>query len=69
MMPYTAVVSAKSNDFNRRGNEANLDYPRLLKSIQAANFHGIIAIEYEGTKLAPIEGIRATQTLLERLRK
>ena len=68
MMPYTDVVSAKSHDFDEEGNEVKFDYARLMQSIKDADFDGIVAIEYEGSKLPPVEGVRATQALLERHR-
>lgn len=68
MMPFSDSVSAKSYDFDEEGNEKHLDYSRLIKSVNEANYTGIIAIEYEGEKLGPVEGVKATQKLLERLR-
>lgn len=67
MMPYSDSVSAKSHDFDEDGNEKHLDYPRLMKIINEAGYTGIVAIEYEGEKLGPVEGVKATQKLLERL--
>ncbi len=69
MMPYTEVVSAKSHDFDAEGNEINFDYARLMKTVVDSGFNGIVAIEYEGKVTPPVEGVRATQKLLERLRK
>lgn len=68
MMPYSACISAKSHNFDEEGNEKHLDYTRLMKTVNEAGYTGIVAIEYEGTKLGPVEGVRATQRLLERLR-
>ncbi len=67
MMPHTGVISAKSHDFDEQGNEVKFDYPRLMKIAKEAEFTGIVAIEYEGSKLPEIEGIKATQALLKRL--
>jgi len=66
MMPYSAAVSAKSHDFDDQGNETKLDYDRLMKSINDTNYSGIVAIEYEGKKLGPVDGVKATQKLLQR---
>ena len=66
MMPQSASVSAKSYDFDEEGNEKNLDYTRLMKSVNDAKYTGIVAIEYEGHKLGPVEGVKATQKLLQR---
>lgn len=68
MMPYSDSVSAKSFDFDEDGNEKYLDYSRLMKSVNDADYRGIVAIEYEGEKLGPVEGVKATKALLERLR-
>ena len=52
-------------DFDADGNEEKFDYSRLIGDIKASGFKGIIAIEYEGSKLAPVEGVKATQKLLQ----
>jgi len=65
MMPYTEVISAKTHDFLPDGSQKDFDYPRLLKSVLEADFHGIVAIEYEGSNLNQIEGVRASKKLLE----
>lgn len=67
MMPFSDCVSAKSHNFDDSGYEVDFDYPRLMKSIHDAGFTGIVAIEYEGQKLGPVEGVRATQKLLKKL--
>ena len=69
MMPYAKAVSAKSHEFDAAGNETKTDYKRMVKIVLEAGYHGYIGIEYEGGKLGEIEGIRATQRLLERVRK
>ncbi|MFN4144920.1 MAG: sugar phosphate isomerase/epimerase family protein [Runella sp.] len=66
LMPYAKGVSAKTNVFDDEGNEANMDYERLLKIVKQSGFRGIIGIEYEGNKLSEYEGIKATKRLLER---
>jgi sugar phosphate isomerase/epimerase len=68
MMPYSDGVSAKSHDFDSGGNEVGFDYVRLMKTVVDSGFNGIVSIEYEGKELPPVEGVRATQKLLERLR-
>ncbi len=68
LMPYAKGVSAKSYDFGPDGNETALDFPRILKIVTDAGYHGWIGIEYEGSRLGEPEGIRATKSLLEKLR-
>lgn len=68
MMPYAKAVSAKSHDFDARGEETTKDYHRLLKIVTGAGFHSWVGIEYEGERLGEYEGIARTKTLLERVR-
>jgi sugar phosphate isomerase/epimerase len=68
MMPYAKGVSAKSYDFNEKGEETTLDYPRLMKIVSKAGYHGFVGIEYEGERLSEPEGIKATKKLLESIR-
>ncbi len=67
MMPYTEVISAKSHEFNEKGEEVNFDYRRLFKIIDNAGFNGTVAIEYEGSKLSEIDGVHATNKLLKQI--
>lgn len=68
MMPFAKGVSAKSYDFGPDGKETKLDYARILKIVTDAGYHGFIGIEYEGSRLSEPEGIRATKSLVEKLR-
>ena len=69
MMPYAKGVSAKSYDFDEKGNETTLDYARIMKIVTDAGYHGFVGIEYEGSRLSEPEGIKATKKLLESLRE
>lgn len=69
MMPYAKAVSAKSHDFDERGDEIHTDYRKMIGIVLAAGYHGYMGIEYEGDKLSEPDGIRATQRLLERVRE
>jgi sugar phosphate isomerase/epimerase len=68
LMPFAKAVSAKSYDFDEKGDETKIDYRRILKTVLGAGFHSWVGIEYEGTRLSERDGIRATQALLLRLR-
>jgi len=68
MMPYAKAVSAKSYDFDSRGDETTIDFRRMLRIVTGAGFHGWIGIEYEGERLGEREGIARTKALLTRLR-
>ena len=68
LMPFAKAVSAKSYEFDVQGNEVVIDYPRMMKIVLAAGYHGHVGIEWEGDDPSEVEGIRLTQQLLERLR-
>src|SRR3954451_10288272 len=68
MMPYAKGVSAKSYDFDDKGQETTLDYPRIMGIVAEAKYHGFVGIEYEGSRLSEPEGIKATKRLLEMIR-
>jgi sugar phosphate isomerase/epimerase len=67
LMPFARAVSAKCYDFDPGGNEATMDYPRLLEIVRSAGYDGYLGIEYEGERLGEEEGIRSCKRLLERL--
>jgi sugar phosphate isomerase/epimerase len=68
LMPFAKAVSAKSHDFDDDGNETHTDYTRMMKIVLDAGYRGWVGIEYEGSGLDEFAGIRATKTLLERVR-
>jgi L-ribulose-5-phosphate 3-epimerase len=67
MMPFAKAVSAKSHDFDQRGEEVRTDYHRMMKIVLDAGYNGFVGIEYEGSKMSEPDGIRATKRLLERV--
>lgn len=78
MMPYAKGISAKTHKFDASGSETETDFRKMFKIIKDAGFKGYVGIEYEGGimrmynpdggYLPSPEGIRATKTLLERVR-
>jgi sugar phosphate isomerase/epimerase len=68
LMPFAKGVSAKSYGFDEAGNETRIDFPRMLKIVLDAKYHGYIGIEWEGGQPGEVEGIKLTQKLLERVR-
>lgn len=68
LMPFAKGVSAKSHVFNEAGDEAEIDFRRMMKIVLSYNYHGWVGIEYEGTKHTEPEGIRFTKNLLEKVR-
>jgi sugar phosphate isomerase/epimerase len=69
LMPYAKAVSAKSHDFDEKGDETGTDYRKMMKIVTDAGYHGRVGIEYEGSRLSEPDGIRATHELLKRVRK
>jgi L-ribulose-5-phosphate 3-epimerase len=69
LMPYAKSVSAKSYDFDEKGNETTIDYHRMMKIVLEAGYKGFVGIEYEGERLSETKGIVATKKLLERIRE
>ena len=64
MMPKAFAVSAKSNDFDTKGDEKTIDYKRMLEIVNRFGYTGYIGVEYEGSRLSEIDGIKATKDLL-----
>jgi len=69
LMPYAKAVSAKSHDFDEDGNETQTDFLRMMKIVMDAGYHSYVGIEYEGSKLGEVDGIKATNKLLKKVRK
>lgn len=67
MMPFAKAVSAKTYDFDDRGEETTIDYRRMLRIVTGAGFHSWLGIEFEGDRLGEREGVARTKALLERL--
>lgn len=66
LMPFAKGVSAKSHDFDDKGNETKTDYRKMLDIVlKKHRYSGFIGIEYEGSKLPEADGIKATKKLLE----
>ncbi|MBB3205617.1 sugar phosphate isomerase/epimerase [Rhodopirellula rubra] len=68
LMPYAKAVSAKTHNFDAEGNETNTDYFKMMDIVMEFGYHGYVGIEYEGGQLDEYAGIRATKSLLERVR-
>ena len=68
LMPYAKAVSAKSNNFNENGTERDTDYYKMINIVLSADYSGYVGIEYEGSKLDEMAGIKATKDLLEKVR-
>lgn len=66
LMPYAKGVSAKTHDFDAQGNDTKVDYVKMMDIVKKAKYKGYIGIEFEGSNLSEVEGIKASKKLLER---
>jgi sugar phosphate isomerase/epimerase len=70
LMPHAKAVSAKALNFNDQGQEANIDFERMMRIVLDAGYRGYVGIEYEGSEgLGEREGIAATKQLLMDVRE
>ncbi|WPP48090.1 sugar phosphate isomerase/epimerase family protein [Catalinimonas niigatensis] len=67
LMPYAKGVSAKSYNFDKKGNCKEVDFARMMQIVKDAGYTGYVGIEYEGNELGEKEGIIATKKLLEKV--
>ncbi len=67
LLPYAKSVSAKSLDFDKKGNETTINYEQLLTILSKTNYQGYLGIEYDGERLSEHDGIIATRDLLLKL--
>ena len=68
LMPYAKAVSAKSHEFDEKGNETGSDFYRIMNIVLDAGYKGYVGIEYEGSVHTEMEGIRLTKDLLKKIR-
>ena len=68
LMPYAKAVSAKSHEFDEKGNETGSDFYRIMDIVLDAGYKGYVGIEYEGSVHTEMEGIRLTNDLLKKIR-
>ena len=68
LMPFAKAVSAKSHDFDSNGNETQTDFYRMMDIVIDAGYSGYVGIEYEGSGMDEMSGIKATKDLLDRVK-
>jgi hypothetical protein len=64
LLPFAKGVSAKTYDFDDRGEQPMLDYKKLIGIVKDSGFKGYIGVEFEGINQSEDEGVRKTQALL-----
>lgn len=68
LMPFAKAVSAKAHAFDANGDESNIDFRRIMKTVTDAGYHSWVGIEFEGPG-EEMDGIRKTRDLLIRVRE
>ena len=68
LMPFAKAVSAKSHNFDSNGNETRTDFFRMMDIVIDAGYSGYVGIEYEGSEMDEMSGIKATKDLLDRVK-
>lgn len=66
MLPFAKGVSAKTYDFDDKGDQPLMDYARLMDVVKKSSFTGYIGVEFEGNKGDEEDGIRKTVELVKR---
>lgn len=67
LMPFAKAVSAKTFRFDDKGNEPDIDFYRIMKTVVDAGYNGYVGVEYEGDGLDEVTGIKKTIALLEKV--
>lgn len=66
--PFAKAVSAKVIEYDGAGNEANIDFHRMMRIVLDTGYRGYVSLEYEGDQMSEMEGMRAMVRLMERVR-
>ncbi|AUP80031.1 sugar phosphate isomerase/epimerase family protein [Flavivirga eckloniae] len=69
LLPYAKAVSAKSYDFNEKGEDKIIDYRKMMQMVKDSGYRGFVGIEYEGKVVPEAKGIELTRDLLVRIGK
>ncbi len=64
LLPFAKAVSAKSYNFNSKGEDTKIDFYRMMKLVKESDYDGYIGIEYEGEEKSEHEGILLTKALM-----
>ena len=66
LSPYIRAVSAKSEDFNKDGEETSLSYQRMFEVLKKAPQLEFAGVEYFGNGIPRSEGVVKTKALIEK---
>jgi L-ribulose-5-phosphate 3-epimerase len=59
MLPYAKAVSFKCFFEGPNGTETDYDIAKMFKAVEESKYKGFVGIEYEGSKLSELDGIKA----------
>ena len=68
MMPLAKGVSVKPRVWDFKGNQSDIDLPRMMKIVTGAGYHGYCGIEH-GPSGRELDGIRDLRVQLEEVRR
>jgi hydroxypyruvate isomerase len=69
IVPFARGIRATTTAFDDSGHEKHTDYDRAMKVVQGAGYGGYVGIHYSGIDIDELAGIRATKSMLERIRR
>lgn len=70
LMPYAKGVSAKTGEFDSKGNAVDTDYMKMMKIVKEFGYTGYVGIESGGkTPEDEYESVKLTKALLEKVGK
>jgi len=69
LLPFAKAVSAKSYNFNEKGDDTRIDYYKIMKMVKDSGYTGFIGVEYEGEVIPEAKGIELTRDLLIKVGK
>ena len=67
LLPFAKAVSAKSYNFNEKGEDTLIDYYKVMQIVKDSGYNGFVGVEYEGSIMSEDKGIELTRDLLIRV--
>ena len=69
LSPYIRAVSAKSEQFDREGQETTIDYQRMFNVLRKAPQLEFAGVEFFGNEITRNQGAVMTKNLIEKVTK
>lgn len=68
IIPYAYQISAKSGDFDKKGNHIGFDFDRCMKMVVDSGFKGIYSVEQWGDKPGKVNDEKVADWMIERVK-